>query len=308
MPGLQWRPFWEGNRAELFATYILSSVAAVVPVPRPVDYGLDLLCTLTCRDGDALYAGKAFGVQVKSANDPRASYGGLSKTGHWKEYELNWLFGQDQPILLCVADLQAWRLRLYSTSRMWWVRWMKGRPGEIVLVPDLSLDDFQDQTEKDRYVRTPLEASVLGAACGDGYSYQVPLGAPIVDIFLKEQETQDYRDQLRECLNRWVGLDYRNIRHQQSGIPYSVEWADWESNAPPSSSARIWHYWNPGIDKNIAEILGSIAPAITSMLLNLDAQKQIEKLAAIRPVAELARDYDLLDPMGLDYLKSHSVV
>jgi len=125
MPGLQWSTFWEGNRAELFATYILSSVAAVVPVPRPVDYGLDLLCTLTRRDNRALYAGRAFGVQVRSISRSEVKYGGVNREGDWREHEVEWLYGQDQPILLCLVDLKEWRIRLYSTVRVWWVRWMK---------------------------------------------------------------------------------------------------------------------------------------------------------------------------------------
>jgi hypothetical protein len=302
MPGLHWATFWEGNRAELFATYILSSVAAVVPVPRTADYGLDLLCTLTRRDNRALYAGKAFGVQVKSVSNPEIKYGGINNKGNWKDYEINWLFGQEQPILLCIVNLKEWRVRLYSTMRMWWLRWMKGSPGEVVLVPDFALEDYKDQTEENRYPFSPLANIIPDQSYGDGYSYRVPLGKPIVDIFLKEQEAEVYRDKLHECLNRWIELEYRNITHRRMNIPYSEEWMGWETNVPPELSARIWHYWNSTADENVPTVLLSIAPAISSLLINLKAQNQTEKLEAILPIAQLAKAYDFLNPMGTEVL------
>jgi hypothetical protein len=306
MPGLQWSTFWEGNRAELFATYILSSVAAVVPVPRPVDYGLDLLCTLTHRDEYALYAGSAFGVQVKSVNTAEVKYGGLDKRGNWKQHEVEWLYGQDQPILLCLVDLKEWQLRVYSTVRMWWVRWMKGPPGEIVLIPDFRLEDFKEQTRENRYPHVLLEDVDPKKSYGDGYLYRVPLGKPIIEVFLKEQEAQDYRDRLRECLDRWVELDYMNVTYRRLKVPFTVEWSEWETNVPPKSSAKVWQYWNPTLDKNIPEVLSSIAPAVSSLLLNLRAQGQLDKLELVLPIAHLVRQYGLLDPMGGEVLEEFS--
>ena len=144
MPGLQLASFWEGNRAQLFATHVLSSVAAVVPVPVPMDFGHDLLCTLTRRERHALFAGRAFGVQVKSKSDPEIRYGGLNERGEWKRYEVDWLYEQHQSFVVCLVDLKEWTVNLYSTQFMWWVPWQKGTPGEVVLVPDLSLDDFTE--------------------------------------------------------------------------------------------------------------------------------------------------------------------
>jgi hypothetical protein len=136
MPRLQLASFWEGNRAELFGTYVLSGIASVAAVPHQFDVGVDLLCTLMRREGNAMYAGRSLGVQVKSGVS-EFRYGGLSELGIWKKYELKWLYGQDAPLLLGVVDLTKWRVRLYSPTRMWWVMFKYFWPGEIVLVPDL---------------------------------------------------------------------------------------------------------------------------------------------------------------------------
>ena len=117
MPGLQLASFWEGNRAELFATYVLSGIASVASVPHQFDVGIDLLCTLMRRDGNSMYAGRSFGVQVRlGAREFR--YGGLTDRGKWKKHELKWLFSQDVPLLFGVVDLNKWHFRLYSPTRI----------------------------------------------------------------------------------------------------------------------------------------------------------------------------------------------
>ena len=123
---------------------------------------------------------------------------------------------------------------------------------------------------------------------------------------MKEQEAQDYRDRLRECLSRWVELDYANVTYRRMKVPFTAEWMEWETNVPPELAARIFHYWNPTFDKNIPEILSSIAPGITSLLLNLRAQQQLEKVKLVLPIAHLAREYGVLDPMGVEVLEQFS--
>lgn len=299
MPGLRLASFWEGDRSELFATYILSSVAAVVPVPRQVDFGIDLLCTLTRHEGKALYAGPAFAVQIKSESARQICYGGLDRHGKWKSHELQYLFGQDQPLILCVVSLDEWRVRLYSTARIWWVLWQRGnQPGEIVLDPDLDLDERRSLREL--YESTPLQGA------GDGFSYRVPLGPPIVDVVLSERDIDDQRQVIRTCIESWVELDYRNIRHRKMGVPYFEDWLHWQPNTPPNPTARIWHFWNPVPGYNVPGILRSISPAVTNLMMNLQAQGQTEELHAVVPLAGLLQQYEMLDPMGSDFLKANA--
>lgn len=209
MPGKRLYSFSEGDRAEDLATYVLSAFSAVVPVRRQADYGADLLCIITHREGNALYAGRSFQVQVKSASETEISYGGLDDSGAWKVYELHWLYGQDQPILLCMVNQKELNAKLYSTVRIWGVRYQWGPMGEVVLVPD---EQAEGEGAPDQYSRKPLGATRDGTNPGDGYSYRVPLGNPIMDIFLASDGTMRDRDTLRHCVAQWVELDYTNIR------------------------------------------------------------------------------------------------
>jgi len=298
MPGRQWASFYEGHRAETLATYLLSRIATVVPVQREVDVGLDFLCTLLRYEAGALYAGQAFGVQVKSARNPVARYGGLKKkTREWKEFEIDWLYGLDQPMILCVVDLDQSSINLYSTLRIWRLRWMKGKPGEVALVPDEGSSGFRwvhHELFEDQYPCKPLGAPANGQRAGNGFSYKVPLGKPILSISAGDEDTNEYRDRLWSCLNEWIRLSYENIRLFQMRVPYTIEFVSWE----PNDVRPIWAmspYRNPQVDKNIAEILEAMSPALGTLLANLRAQDQSSKWERVAKVAELAKTYGVLD-------------
>jgi hypothetical protein len=300
MPGKQLAPFWQGNRAELFATFALSSVAAVVVVPRQVDFGLDLFCTLTHQGGNALYAGRSFGVQVKSASNPEGRYGGFDNAGAWKSYEIEWLYGQDLPMLLCTVDRDLWQVKLYSVTRMWWVPYKMGTPGEVVLVPDLELEQLNGPDPEIRYPRKVMQPSADGSRAGDGYSYRIPLGKPVVQFALDQDEAPEQCDIIRKCIDTWVYLESRNLRHYKMHVPYTEEWKEWSPNVPPESGIQLWHYFNPTPDKNVREILAAISPGVASLFHQLRVQKQDQKLEQVIPICHLLGEYECLDKSVAD--------
>ncbi|MEK7205307.1 MAG: hypothetical protein AAB254_07330, partial [candidate division NC10 bacterium] len=66
-------------------------------------------------------------------------------------------------------------------------------------------------------------------------------------------------------------------------------------NEPPTPPGKLWHFFNPTPDQNVREILSSIAPAIASLMHNLNHQKQYDKLDVVKPLAALIHGYGLLD-------------
>src|SRR5690349_11825195 len=106
MAGLQSGFSWQGDQAEIFAQCVLSDIAAVVRVPRQLDFGFDFLCTLVHKRESMVYTGMSFGVQVKSPSTAITSFGGFDKPPEklnrkWKPYEIDWLYSQKQPLVLC---------------------------------------------------------------------------------------------------------------------------------------------------------------------------------------------------------------
>jgi|GEM_PF-5022139 len=303
MPGRQLQGFWEGSRSELFAIYVLSRAASVAAVPHEYDLGADLLCTLVSSEDRFLHAGRAFVVQVKSASDPVWTLGGFDDQGNWKRHEIEWLYDQDQPMLLCVVDKEALEVRLYSTSRMWGLHWHVGPPAVVNLAPD---DDFTRvrgglSLEAD-YSEQPIPAAADAPYRGGKNSYTIPLGGPILAVNLSEAELPA-TTQIHDCLKPWLDLDYRNIAYRKLRVPHVAEWVEWEVNKPPKGVVMHRYYDNPQRDKNVPELLGAIAPAVTSLLLNLRQQGQLEKLSPAVALAELAKEYNCLDGVGMNFLE-----
>jgi len=135
--GLSWH---QGDRSEYLVQYALSAVAAVVPVIRQEDYGIDFLCNLTPQKGRSLVIGPAFGLQAKSISANDVSYGmvedqdGKAKR---KPEEIDWLYGQDNPLFFVSVDRDRLSLKLYSTVRIWRPYWKEGPPKQATLYFDV---------------------------------------------------------------------------------------------------------------------------------------------------------------------------
>jgi hypothetical protein len=283
MPGIQLASYWEGDRAEIFAQYVLSAIAAVVRVQRQVDFGFDFLCTLVHRQDSILYTGMSFGVQVKAPSTAETKYGGFDKHGKWKDYELDWLYSQSRPFLLCVADIKALEIRLYNTSRIWWVKSRCSAPAEVMLVPDETESRVWGEA---LCPRTPLENSHAGA--GDGFSYRVPLGAPIIRISLSDPKID--RDSITSCLNQWLELAHRNILHHRNGVGYFEDILQYTRNEPSASVSSYQFFTYADVDR-IRRILLAMTPGIESLMRNLIAQNKSDELGNVIPLASLAKVY-----------------
>lgn len=294
MPGLQDATFWEGHRAETLVQYLLSTVAAVVPVPRAVDFGHDLQCTLLEQQEKALYSRRDFNVQVKLDSDSAEFVYGGRQGRRWKRYEIEWLFNRDQALFVCLANTDTGRVRLYSTTRMWHLR-VRAWPGRVRLRPDETIPDRSNWQTTGRYNSRCLPLPTGCERCGDGRSHDVPLGPPIWDLNARENTPPELRKVLAKTLEQWLEIDYKNILHSRLRIPITIEWQHWQRNAPPTPPLKIIHNRSNRPDDHIPEILRSIAPAVASLLHNLNAQTRRQDLDSVVGVARLIKDYGFLD-------------
>jgi hypothetical protein len=114
MPGLRLNSFRQGDRSEYLAQYILSSLGIAIRVPREEDIGIDFYCSLAnLKEGDLTFS-SPFTVQIKS-NSENVSYGGVDKKNVWKEHEIDWLFDQELPFLIGIADKEKHNIKLFIT-------------------------------------------------------------------------------------------------------------------------------------------------------------------------------------------------
>ena len=291
MSGLQLGFSWQGDQAEIFAQYVLSAIAAVVRVPRQLDFGFDFLCTLIHKRDSTVYTGMSFGVQVKSPSTAITRFGGFDKPPKhpdrkWKIYEINWLYGQRQPLLVCVVDIKELSIKLYSTSRIWWVRCKSSAPTEIVLLPD---ENPSKTIGEDLCPRTPIKD--FDGNSGDGFSYRVPLGDPIVTLRMGGSETEDDSESITKILNEWLEIAYQNILHYSNRVAYieDIQLGDGPGESRPP--VHLYHFFTYPEDEQIRKLLLAMTPAIESLMRNLVVQNKPAHLQDVLPIARLARNY-----------------
>src|SRR5579864_3759313 len=159
MPGGRWRTFRLGDRSELLVEELLSAFAYTTRVPRQEDFGVDFFCSMIQPEEQLLKAGPFFAVQAKSSTDAIV---------YEKDYELDWITNQENPLLVCIADRKALAMDVYSTWNLlcgvlagW--RGLK-KPSRIALLPAVEPNVWPGVENKD-----------------DG-SQEIQLGKPIVRV------------------------------------------------------------------------------------------------------------------------------
>jgi hypothetical protein len=257
--------FRQGSRSEYLALYVLSALGIATKIPREEDIGVDFHCSLMELQGRNYLPRSAYNVQVKSVSKKDSiRFGGVNDSGNWKAHEIEWLFAQEVPLFIAIADKETMILRLYPTSNMWYAKYQAGKPGEVHFVLDEPADEVADVTQPS------FEPGGWTSPVGDGNRWKVPLGAPLVSIGLVDVEEEDK-------LNRYRAILAEAIRTEQTNITYGRLKVHW-TRSP--SAIRT----NRGFESQNISIAGNSTPGA-----NTDAQLQ-----ALCPIlATLAHNYKL---------------
>lgn len=288
MPGSLWFPFRQGNRNEYLALYILSALGVVIKVPREEDIGADFYCTLANKDGNRMTFHTPFLIQTKSSSESKVSYGGIDKKGRWKNEEVDWLFSQELPLLIGLVDREALNLKLYTTSNMWSALYGSGKPGEIVLKPNVFVNP--------REPVSPNEVKEWPAGVGDGMIWEVPLGRPLVSISVNDSEDIEKINVLKNNLIEPLRLEQENITYRRLNVHYSKWPSIYETNKLHKGfkiGASLSGNETPGA--NTDNQIKSLVPIITVLAFNYKLQEQYSSLEKLKPIVSLIPECPELD-------------
>jgi len=97
-----------GNIAEGIAIQLFRPFAAVAPVPREEDHGIDFIGTLLKRKGRCLIASGSFGVQIKTHTAATFSFAGDG---------ISWLRGMKIPYFPVVMNLESSTIQLFTLNK-----------------------------------------------------------------------------------------------------------------------------------------------------------------------------------------------
>lgn len=101
----------QGDIAEQLGTLLLQGLAAVAPVPRTEDMGVDVVATLLRREGARrLIADDAFYVQIKAVSVKKIKY---------KHAEIDWLRSLELPFFIASVDVRAGEVHLFAAHELY---------------------------------------------------------------------------------------------------------------------------------------------------------------------------------------------
>ena len=173
----------EGSRSEYLAQYVFSMFGTSVPVLHQEDHGIDLFCSLTERKGRRAWPVAYYSVQVKSTGEPWLFDGADS---------VQWLLRYPAPLLLCIVDKSAARLRVYQLTARFQATVLTDLPARLALAPG---------QPGDGRVRIGWDA--------DG---KLALGAPVLEFTISELLDDERFSLIGGILRFWILNDMDNIR------------------------------------------------------------------------------------------------
>lgn len=246
-----------GDLHESFGLLMLQSIAAVAPVPRTEDVGMDAICTLlesAPASSRNLIARESFAVQIKASS---------VRFVEFRPHEVEWLLALELPLFFGVVSMEDSELRLYTLNN---------------LVRKLHLT---------RAVTYPT--GIVVELVAGSYSGPVPssdVGPPVASW--KLAESKSLRPTLIATMRRWCELEQLNLRLRPLD---SGEFYRWQSNCLPereggfysssgtehavaalarpietlalaglasSNPDQLWRFWRPFVE--LLEINGQLAP------------------------------------------------
>jgi hypothetical protein len=252
--------FRRANIAEGLAIQMIRPFAAVAPVPREEDFGVDLVGTLLYRKGKRLIARDSFFAQVKTHTVAHFEFAGDG---------VDWLRQMRLPYFPVVANLEAASVSLYTVNHHRLAFAHHSRVGKIVFCVDGDgLDDF-------------------------------PLGDPLMTWTLHDASHPDFPTWACSILKPAIEVENFNQHYGRAQNFLKLVWSCCEFNArteqglpkQPPKAGEMWHL-PPGDGEFIKTTLESILDPFVGWISNTGKYD--------RHGAEILRIRDGLRRLGID--------
>lgn len=211
MSGLYYN-FFQRNRSELLADYLLSSIGIATPVRRQFDHGIDFYCNLI-KDNDSgfLTFGYPFAIQIKSASTSEIIYGKNKKK--WRPENISWLFQNELPFFIGVVDKKYSSIEIYDTTGIWQL-YLKDEKNfsQVILKPGKrGKHEWRGNVDK-------IELPNWDTTKGDSHKHIIDLGNPIINITLEDLNEKQVLQNKKGILSRVIKIEQENIIRRNLGI------------------------------------------------------------------------------------------
>lgn len=269
MSGTRLYNFREGDRSEYLATYLLSGLGLINPVPRQEDIGVDFHCQLADQEKGVLSFGNPFIIQIKSSSTKSILYGNLEQD-KWDLKQIEWLFKQNQPFFIGSVDKETMKISIYDCSTLYHLRFLPKTPTFIEFT-------FEDNNEVYRPEKEII--NTWSRKDSDGYKHIIKLGLPLITIDNSDLQNKDVLKIKKDILRQAVEINQYNVIH----IHKNIGWINYISKIDTNEKFTLaWDSLIATNDKIIDNLINTLDFPILNLAMNLYANGEYEKLKSIR--------------------------
>ena len=268
MPGRRLVSYRKGDWNEDLGILLLKSLAAVAPVPRQEDFGLDAVGTLLRPvQNNFVYAEDSFYIQLKSESRKPLSY---------RDHELDWLKNLQLPFFIGQVRRRDSSLRLFPAH---------------VLNEFFVLRDFRNF--KELVVKLHYDGGAKRLVKED--SYELYLGEPLLTINIKQASDPAFTEHAYQILRDYLRLEHQNVNSRRLRFYRHIKWT---TNEKVSSEGKLVALRREYLKDDLYDACESIVPGIEVIQLYAESEDKdlAKKLSSL--VKHLRDFFTTPEPIG----------
>lgn len=232
MSGRRLGSYRKGDWNEELGILLLKSLAAVAPIPRQEDFGLDAVGTLLRPvENNFVYAENSFYIQLKSESKKQLSY---------RDHELDWLKNLQLPLFIGQVSRRDSSLRLFPAHVL----------NEFFVMRDL-------RNFKELIIKIYDDGSAKRLAKGE--SYELYLGEPLLTINIKQASDNTFIEQAYQILKNYLRLEHQNVNSRRLRFYRHIKWT---TNEKVSSEGQLIALRREYLKNDLYDACESIVPGI----------------------------------------------
>lgn len=253
MAGRRLGSYRKGDWNEELGILLLKSLAAVAPIPRQEDFGLDAVATLLRPDQKYfVYAEDSFYVQFKSESKEPLSY---------RDHELEWLKNLQLPLFIGQVRRRDSSLRLYPAHNL----------NEKLILQDFRgfkelIVKFQDSGGAKRLVNEEC--------C------EVFLGEPLLTVNIKQASDAVFTKHAYQILKDYLRLEHQNVISRRLRFFRHIRWT---TNENVSYEGQLVALSRAFLKDDLYDACESIVPGLQVIQLYAESEDKVlaEKLSSL---------------------------
>jgi hypothetical protein len=246
MSGRRLSSYRKGDWNEDLGILLLKLLAAVAPIPRQEDFGLDAIGTLLQpAQNNLVYAEESFYIQLKSESKKTISY---------RDHELDWLRNLQLPLFIGVVSRKSSFLNLFPAHML----------NEFFVLRDFkNLKKLTIKLQDDGAKRKV-----------NGESYELYIGPPLLTINIAHASDSSFIEEAYQILRKYLRLEHQNIQTRRLRFYRHIKW---ENNKDVSSDGHLVALRRDLLKDDLFDACESMVPGLE--LIKLYSESKDKDLA-----------------------------